>query len=429
MAKQKDPYWSMLSERSILIVSVAALALLWAFGQLTIIAFAALTALSSALLVQLEVKRRRESLEARRAAVYKKRQDQRTGVKTLRASVMNSLPTPIILVDENHQISFANEAAQALLGQNAVSGDVFLYVRQSNFVTALQEVLRGNSVIDADIRYTTSHDRSFDISIAPIVGNHQDGKKHLQAVIFFYEVTSLLHTEQMRVDFVANASHELRTPLTTIAGFIETLLGPAADDPDAHQKFLKIMQRESDRMNRLIDDLLSLSRIEMSRHIEPNKSIDVVSLIGDAVSICAHSAKERNISFSPEYLAKDRLIVGDSDQLTQVFTNLLGNAVKYADRSTVVHITTITDPNNQDRIIVTIRDEGPGIALEHLARLTERFYRVDTARSRKVGGTGLGLAIVKHILLRHRTKLKIDSGIGIGTRFSFQLRVSTLSAE
>lgn len=419
----------MLSERSILTVTIAALAMLWAFDQLTIIAFFALAGISGALLLQLEIKRRLEDLKNRRIAAQKKRLDRRNSAKTLRASALNSLPSPILLVDENHQISFANEAAQSLLGHTVVSDDVFLYLRQPNFVDALEATLSGEVVTDTEIRYTSSEERSFDISITSIVRGHVHGKKSAQAMIFFYEVTSLLRAEQMRVDFVANASHELRTPLTTITGFVETLLGSAADDPASHEKFLKIMQREAERMNRLIDDLLSLSRIEMTRHIEPNKIVHIAGLVNEALTACTHVAQERNITFSTNYCAKGSQVVGDGEQMTQVFTNLLGNAAKYADRNTVVHITTSLDPNDEERITLAIADEGPGIAPEHLARLTERFYRVDTARSRKVGGTGLGLAIVKHILLRHRTHLKIESHVGAGTKFAFQLRIGTPDEE
>jgi two-component system phosphate regulon sensor histidine kinase PhoR len=294
-------------------------------------------------------------------------------------------------------------------------------LRQSSFVKALEEVLTGHSVQSGAIRYTNSQDRSFDLTISPIAGTKPDGSKRIQAMVFFFEVTSLLRTEQMRVDFVANASHELRTPLTTITGFIETLQGPAADDPDAQKRFLAIMQRESDRMKRLIDDLLSLSRIEMSRHDAPDEVVDINSIIKATVNACAPSGAERGVTFSLELDEEANKVQGDPDQLTQVFLNLLGNAAKYADRDTSVHILTNIDPLSEDQLYVTVRDEGPGISSEHLSRLTERFYRVDTARSRKMGGTGLGLAIVKHILLRHSSQLEIRSQVGVGTTFSFKL--------
>lgn len=421
MTEQKSPIWNLLNERSIIVTIIAVMALLWAFDQINTLATVISGGVTTLLLIQLEVKRRLEHLERRRIEAQEKRINRRKGIKSLRASALNNLPSPILMVDDTNVISFANDAARELLGEQIVSDDVFLYLRQSSFVNALGEVLEGKSVQTGAIRYTNSQDRSFDLTISPVSGKKTDGSKRLQAMVFFFEVTSLLRTEQMRVDFVANASHELRTPLTTITGFIETLLGPAADDPDAQKRFLQIMQRESDRMKRLIDDLLSLSRIEMSRHDIPDEEIDVNSLIKATANACEPAAAERGISMSLELDEDNARIIGDSDQLTQVFINLLGNAAKYADRDTTVHVVTNIDPLASDYLLVTIRDEGPGISAEHLGRLTERFYRVDTARSRKMGGTGLGLAIVKHILLRHSAQLEIKSQIGAGTSFSFKL--------
>jgi len=421
MTEPKSPFWNMLNERTILVVVAAIIALFWAFNQISLFAALISSGVTAALLIQLEVKRRIEHLQRRRIEAQEKRINRRKGIKSLRASALNSLPSPILMVDDTNIISFANDAAKELLGDQIASDDIFLYLRQSSFVKALGEVLTGHSVQSGAIRYTNSQDRSFDLTISPIAGTKPDGSKRIQAMVFFFEVTSLLRTEQMRVDFVANASHELRTPLTTITGFIETLQGPAADDLDAQKRFLAIMQRESDRMKRLIDDLLSLSRIEMSRHDAPDEIIDINSIIKSTVNACAPSAAERAINFSLELDEHCSKVQGDPDQLTQVFLNLLGNAAKYAERDTSVHIVTNIDPLSKDQLYVTVRDEGPGISSEHLSRLTERFYRVDTARSRKMGGTGLGLAIVKHILLRHSSQLEIRSQVGVGTTFSFKL--------
>lgn len=424
MKDQKISLMSLLTERSIIVIIAAVTASAWSFNQLSLVAALSIGGLATVLLFQLEIKRRVEELNRRRDTAHKKREQRRKGIRSLRATALNSLPSPILLVDETKLISFANEEAVALLGDGIVNDDVFLYLRQTNFVNALENILAGIEGELGAIRFTNSQDRSFDITIAPIVGTHSDGTKRFQAMIYFHEVTSLLQTEQMRVDFVANASHELRTPLTTITGFIETLQGPAADDPEAQQRFLSIMQRESDRMKRLIDDLLSLSRIEMLRHVAPDTAVDLPSIIKSSVNACAPSAEERGVSFELQLHESVTKIVGDGDQLTQVFLNLIGNAGKYADRDKPVFVTTAIDPSCATALVVTIRDQGPGIAPEHLARLTERFYRVDTARSRKMGGTGLGLAIVKHILLRHDTQLDIRSQPGEGTAFSFKLPVA-----
>jgi len=424
MKEQKTPLWNLLSERTIAVILAFSAALAWAFNQLGLIAAIALAGLSTLLLIQLEVKHRMEELERRRETAQRKRASRRKGIRSLRASALNSLPSPILLVEDSNLISFANEAAVSLLGDAIVNDDIFLYLRQSSFVTALEDVLSGRITNNGAIRYTTSQDRSFNITIAPITGTKPDGSKRIQAMVYFYEVTSLLQTEQMRVDFVANASHELRTPLTTITGFIETLQGPAANDQEAQQHFLGIMQRESDRMKRLIDDLLSLSRIEMLRHVTPETVIDLSSIIKSTINACAPNAKDRGVVFEPSFDEKHSQIIGDGDQLTQVFLNLVGNAGKYADRDSTVFITTSAVSDQTGQLLVTIQDQGPGIAAEHLPRLTERFYRIDTARSRKMGGTGLGLAIVKHILLRHDTQLDIKSQIGVGTTFSFRLQIA-----
>jgi len=422
--KQNPSQPNLLSERTIAFVLASAIALAWAFNQLSLITAVMLMGIATLLLVQLEIKRRREELENRRKTAKKKRQDRRKGIRSLRATALNSLPSPILLVNEKRLISFANEQATTLFGADIVNNDVFLYLRQTNFVAALDNVLDAKTGSNDTIRFTTSQDRAFDITITAISGKSFDGSRRIQAMVYFYEVTRLLQTEQMRVDFVANASHELRTPLTTISGFIETLQGPAADDLKAQGRFLGIMQHEAERMQRLIDDLLSLSRIEMLRHDMPDDIIDLPILIEQVINTCQQDAQKRGVIFE---LALEEIatpIIGDSDQLTQVLLNLISNAAKYADQDTTVVISTATDMKNPELLVVTIKDQGPGIAAEHLARLTERFYRVDTARSRKMGGTGLGLAIVKHILLRHDSALDIKSEVGVGTSFSFKLPIS-----
>ncbi|TNE60673.1 MAG: PAS domain-containing protein [Alphaproteobacteria bacterium] len=420
-------YQSLLNERSIIIVVVVVLALMWSVGQLSLMAALVIGTVATVLLIQLEIKRRMETLQMRRATAREQRRSSQQGAMTVRANTLNRLPSPVLLIDDQQSVVFANQAALDLLGSDIIDNDVFLYLRQSAFVTALDAVLTGKPAENATIRYTSSNERSFDVTVAPVPAS-EDGTAGPQAMVFFYEVTSLLRTEQMRADFVANASHELRTPLTSLIGFIETLQGPAADDTAAHQRFLGIMQREAERMVRLIDDLLSLSRIEMSRHMAPTTTIDLCQHINSAVSTVVGQAEERGIKFSFTAAEGVKKVVADSDQVTQVFLNLLSNAGKYADRDSTVHIN--ATPHHSGRhVLISIRDEGPGIAPEHLARLTERFYRVDTARSRKMGGTGLGLAIVKHILLRHGSQMDIKSQIGKGTVFSFRLPIPGVSAQ
>ena len=231
--------------------------------------------------------------------------------------------------------------------------------------------------------------------------------------------------ERMRADFVANASHELRTPLATLMGFIETLQGPAADDPPAQSRFLGIMAEQAARMNRLIDDLLSLSRIELTEHQAPVGSVDLLDVVGRTLDAFTLRFEERGIAaaFTPASGAVP--VLGDADQLETVVQNLLENALKYGRRDG--HVRVAVQPASGGRYparpgaTVSVADDGPGIAAQHLPRLTERFYRVDTGRSRAVGGTGLGLAIVKHVVNRHRGQLFIDSAEGQGATFTVWL--------
>ncbi len=416
-------YQSLLSERAAIIVIIAVIAFLWSVNQLSLLSMFMVGGISSFLLIQLEMKRRIQDRKNKRLADFERKITHKREVKSLRSNALDGVPSPILLIDSNNIISFANSPACTLLGKDIVSNDVFLYLRQSNFVAALEKVLSGNERNEGAIRYTNSQGRSFDVTVAPVGASPSDSDTSMQAMVFFYEVTSLLQTEQMRVDFVANASHELRTPLTTITGFIETLQGPASNDSSARSRFLDIMAHESGRMIRLIDDLLSLSRIEMTRHVAPDQSLDLENLITSTIRTVAAQAKERGLSFETHLGPNLPKVLVDSDQITQVFLNLVGNAVKYADAQTKIHISATPHQNGRN-LVIAIRDEGPGIAPEHLARLTERFYRVDTARSRKMGGTGLGLAIVKHILLRHSSQLEIKSSVGEGTSFSFKLPIA-----
>jgi two-component system phosphate regulon sensor histidine kinase PhoR len=230
--------------------------------------------------------------------------------------------------------------------------------------------------------------------------------------------------DRMRADFVANASHELRTPLTSLIGFVETLRGPAADDPEAAQRFLGIMAEQAERMQRVIQDLLNLSRIEMAEHQPPEEAVDLSPLLHRVAEGMEPLLRAASVTLECHVPPDLPRIIGDAGQLAQVFTNLLDNAIKYGHPAGHVAITASQagDPRfSTGGIVVTVADDGPGIARAHLPRLTERFYRVNKARSRAVGGTGLGLAIVKHVISRHRGRLLIESTEGEGTRCSVWL--------
>jgi two-component system phosphate regulon sensor histidine kinase PhoR len=239
------------------------------------------------------------------------------------------------------------------------------------------------------------------------------------ALIVLHDTTAQRRAERMRADFVANASHELKTPIASLAGFIETLRGPARGDASAHERFLAIMADQADRMRRLVDDLLRLSRIEQHEHARPDAEVDLGRVLKSVVDLLQLRASSRKVTL--ELALTDELphAVGDHDELIIVFQNLVDNAIKYTKPSTAVRVA--AKPVGEDRVAVAVSDDGDGIAAVHLPRLTERFYRVDAARSRQLGGTGLGLAIVKHVVNRHRGRLDIQSTPGKGSTFTVTL--------
>ncbi|HJQ55571.1 MAG TPA: ATP-binding protein, partial [Vineibacter sp.] len=243
-------------------------------------------------------------------------------------------------------------------------------------------------------------------------------------LVVLHDMTALRRAERMRADFVANASHELRTPLASLVGFVETLRGPARDDPEAQDRFLAIMGEQTGRMRRLVEDLLSLSRIEQREHEPPTGRVDVGPLLKSLVEMLEMKARPRDVVVNLDVAADLPVVTGDRDELAMAFQNLIDNAIKYTRPGTTVTIAALPA---DDGVQLIVRDQGEGIAAEHLPRLTERFYRVDTARSRQMGGTGLGLAIVKHVLNRHRGRLAVDSVVGDGSTFTVTVPTSDFS--
>jgi two-component system phosphate regulon sensor histidine kinase PhoR len=251
------------------------------------------------------------------------------------------------------------------------------------------------------------------------------------AIVALSDQTEVLKVERMRADFVANASHELRTPLAAVLGFIETLRGPAKDDEKARVEFLEIMFKQATRMTRLIDDLLSLSRIELREHARPSDAIDIGNILRATVELQQLEANRRKARISVNVASGLPPALGDHGELGQVFANLLANAIKYGGdegrveiSATVANDRPLTMIGTGPCLKISVRDHGDGIPREHIPRLTERFYRVDTARSRSLGGTGLGLAIVKHITNRHRGALTIESTEGLGATFTVWLPIA-----
>jgi two-component system phosphate regulon sensor histidine kinase PhoR len=340
-------------------------------------------------------------------------------------AVFAAIPDPQLLLDSHRRIIRANPAAIEFVGGVPEASDLAASLRNPAVLAAADAVLAGGAARIVDFTLTLPIERVMQARIARVEGVSLGG---IAAIVTLHDITALKLAEQMRADFVANAGHELKTPLASLVGFIETLLGAARDDTVARERFLGIMRGEAGRMTRLVDDLLSLSRIELNEHVAPTSRTALAPLIEQVADALELRAAERDMRLSlvlPEDLPE---VQGDEDELAQVFQNLIDNAIKYGKPHTEITVAAsagepIAATNSLVRIAVT--DRGDGIPSEHLPRLTERFYRVDTARSRELGGTGLGLAIVKHILNRHRGRLEISSALGVGSTFTVLLQAGS----
>jgi two-component system phosphate regulon sensor histidine kinase PhoR len=324
--------------------------------------------------------------------------------------VLAGLPMPAMLVEQEDRIAACNEPALALLGPAILGRNPAMAVRTPGVLQAIGAAARTGGVHEA--RMTLRRDgqeQLFQVTVS------SQGEGLVLCV--FRDVTDEEKAGAMRRDFVANVSHELRTPLTALMGFIETLKHAAKDDPKARDMFLGIMEQEAGRMNRLVRDLLQLSRVEAEERVRPKGEVHLRSLLEGVISSLSGLAEREHDRV--ELTGDPVTVPGDADQLTQVFTNLVENALKYGREGQVVRVTlTPEDTVRGPAVRVEVADEGEGIDPVHLPRLTERFYRVDSHRSREMGGTGLGLAIVKHIVSRHRGWLRIESEPGEGSRFS-----------
>lgn len=344
-------------------------------------------------------------------------------------AVLDALPDPVLVIDDDRRIQLANAAARSLLGADIETRSLLSVLRQPALLAALEVLARGEAPPPFDLPDIGGH--ALTGKLAPIAGG--DGESG-GTLIVFHDVSGERRAETQRSDFVANVSHELKTPLATLIGFLETLKGPARNDEVARGRFIDIMLAEAQRMSRIVADLLSLSRIELNEYLAPGGRADVKRLVSSVIDGLALKAKERGIVVrlvTPDTVPD---LAGDADELTQVLQNLIDNALKYSrdQASVTVEISLIADPallrlhlplsrSAPAALAISIRDQGQGIAREHLPRLTERFYRIDSARSREMGGTGLGLAIVKHIVNRHRGKLEIQSVLGEGSTFTIYL--------
>ncbi|MGO4523922.1 ATP-binding protein [Microvirga sp. 2MCAF35] len=336
-------------------------------------------------------------------------------------AVLAQIPDPVILVDQRAVVIEANRAAYDLLAGLKTGHPLSFALRTPDVLDGIQEVLDSGQALKVEYSERIPTERTFEVHIGPLQADVADAEVKAGVVLFFRDLTSARRLEAMRADFVANASHELRTPLASLLGFVETLQGPARDDAKARERFLDIMKGQAQRMKRLIDDLLSLSRIEMRAHLSPTQMVDLAAIASQMVETLSPLAKERGVAIQATLPEKPVLVLGDRDELLRVAENLIENAVKYGESGGRVDVEVVRTGEPVPQVAFSVQDYGPGIAPEHLPRLTERFYRVDVVQSRDKGGTGLGLAIVKHIVNRHRGHLDITSEPGQGARFTVRL--------
>lgn len=334
---------------------------------------------------------------------------------TLFSEIVDGIPVAALFIGDEDRITNANAAARMLFGEGLVGRHYIISMRHPGLLDAIEGTRRHRQT--SRTRYIAtraSGEVTYRVTVSPIANT--------SVLCVFEDITEQEQAGLMRRDFVANVSHELRTPLTSLLGFIETLQGAARDDAVARGRFLEIMAREAERMNRLVRDLLSLSRVESEERVRPRTSTDIVALVNTAATALRPTAEQSRVVLEVVGEEGPLNVPADSDQMMQVFQNLIENAIKYGAAGSCVTISVTRDNSNTQRlgptVSIAVKDEGDGIDPIHIPRLTERFYRVDNHRSREMGGTGLGLAIVKHIINRHRGRFRIESRKGEGSTFT-----------
>lgn len=330
------------------------------------------------------------------------------------SAALSAIDMPLYLIDARENIVFQNGAAAEAFGEIEANAHITTRLRSPAILDCVRETIAKGNVNTVEYSERHPSTRVYLVRVAPVPS---ENGKATHFILSFRDISESRVVERMRSDFVANASHELRTPLASLQGFIETLQGPAKNDPKAGERFLGIMLEQVQRMNRLVDDLLSLSRLELKAHIAPSDRVDLLPLLGHVRDALQPLAASLDIEIAMDLPQDPVFVAGDRDELIQVFENLVQNACKYGQEGKRVEVT-LTPATKGQGAEVSIRDFGPGIAEEHIPRLTERFYRVNVEASRSKKGTGLGLAIVKHILTRHRARLIVKSEMGKGSVFT-----------
>jgi two-component system phosphate regulon sensor histidine kinase PhoR len=342
-------------------------------------------------------------------------------------ALIRGLPAPAIVLDRDGRVVAFNQAARSIAPALRAGELALIALRMPELVDAVRRATKRREPQRVEFIERVPHDRWFEAFVAPVSLPEADGAHIDLLLMTFNDLTPLRRVEEMRADFIANASHELRTPLAALLGFIETLQGPARNDTAAREKFLAIMQQQASRMARLIDDLLSLSRIELNAHLPPSTPVDLASLVRQVTDGLQTLARDRQVEIRLMLPPEPLTVLGDRDELIRGLENLVENALKYGAAGKRVDITLsrAQTRTGAPEARIAVRDFGPGIAPEHLPRLTERFYRVDVADSRSQGGTGLGLALVKHILNRHGGRVSVESALGQGATFTMHLPLRT----
>ena len=329
--------------------------------------------------------------------------------------LLNILPSPYILIDRNGRLTFINAEAKSIVPDSQIGSHISNVFRSPVFLSAVENAILKDKEKILSFEIETPQFRQlkahiFFISSSKIPNSFND------IFIQFTDESTHIRSEKIRTDFVANASHELRTPLTSIMGYIETLQGHAKKDVKMQKVFLDLMNKQAGKMERLISDLMSLSRLEIDELKPISSTCSVKDIIEELVNSLKPLSIDNNVSLSFKIPKNLSSVKGDPSQLRQLFSNLIENAIKYSGKKSKVNIY-ISKEKHKDMFGVVVEDNGHGVAPEHLSRLTERFYRANSNTEIEKEGTGLGLSIVKHILIRHRGKLQIDSKLGKGSKF------------
>ena len=338
-------------------------------------------------------------------------------------AIISGMPDPVVVLDQAERVIAFNAEAAALAPALRRGEPASIALRTPELVEAIRAASTTGKAQRIEFSTRLPSLRWSEAFVSPVaLAGREPGRSGL-VVITVHDLTPIRRVEEMRADFVANVSHELRTPLAALTGFIDTLQGSARDDPAARERLLGIMQAQAWRMARLIDDLLSLSRIELRAHQRPDTAVDLVPIVRQVADGLQMLARDRGVAIEVMAPAEPLLVLGDRDELIRLFENLVENGLKYgaSGKRVDIALARVVAPDGKGEARVSVRDYGPGIAAEHLPRLTERFYRVDVGESRALGGTGLGLALVKHILNRHQGRLTIDSKEGEGATFTTRL--------